>query len=46
MLPTLLSSTNEGVSDDKAELALSRFESVLLLLCYALFQLFQLYTHR
>ena len=46
MLPTLLSSTSDLVSDAKAELALSRFESVLLLLCYGLFLVFQLYTHR
>ncbi|KAF8055733.1 cation/proton exchanger 4 [Scenedesmus sp. PABB004] len=46
MLPTLLSSTADSVSDATAELALSRFESVLLLLGYALFLVFQLYTHR
>jgi hypothetical protein len=32
MLPTLLSSTAEAVQDFSAELALSRFESVLMLL--------------
>lgn len=46
MLPTLLSSTAEAVKDFKAELALSRFESVLMLLCYGLFLIFQLVTHR
>jgi hypothetical protein len=46
MLPTLLSSTAEAVQDFSAELALSRFESVLMLLCYALFLVFQLVTHR
>jgi Ca2+:H+ antiporter len=46
MLPTLLSSTAEAVHDLKAELALSRAESVLMLLCYGLFLIFQLVTHR
>jgi Ca2+/H+ antiporter len=46
MLPTLLSSTAEQVKDLRAELALSRFESVLMLVCYGLFLLFQLVTHR
>jgi Ca2+:H+ antiporter len=46
MLPTLLSSTAEAVQDFSAELALSRFESVLMLLCYGLFLVFQLVTHR
>lgn len=52
MLPTLISSTaGTGVDGDlatdmKAELALSRFESVLMLLCYGLFLVFQLVTHR
>jgi Ca2+/H+ antiporter len=52
MLPTLISSTaGSGVDGDlatdmKAELALSRFESVLMLLCYGMFLVFQLVTHR
>lgn len=46
MLPTLLSSTAEDVTDFGAELALSRFESVLMLVCYGLFLVFQLVTHR
>jgi Ca2+/H+ antiporter len=46
MLPTLLSSTSEAVKDFSAEVALSRFESVLMLLCYGLFLVFQLVTHR
>jgi Ca2+:H+ antiporter len=46
MLPTLLSSTAESVTDFSAEVALSRFESVLMLLAYGLFLVFQLVTHR
>jgi Ca2+/H+ antiporter len=48
MLPTLISSTAAEDSDGdlSAEVALSRFESVLMLLCYALFLVFQLVTHR
>lgn len=48
MLPTLISSTAAGdqVADLSAELALSRFESVLMLLCYGMFLVFQLVTHR
>jgi Ca2+/H+ antiporter len=52
MLPTLISSTagtgtdGDLGSDMRAELALSRFESVLMLLCYGLFLVFQLVTHR
>lgn len=51
MLPTLISSTTagegkDGDSDLRAELALSRFESVLMLVCYGLFLVFQLVTHR
>lgn len=46
MLPTLLSSTADAITDFSAELALSRFESVLMLLCYGLFLVFQLVTHR
>jgi len=46
MLPTLISSTAAVVVDFKAELALSRFESVLMLICYGLFLVFQLVTHR
>ena len=46
MLPTLISSTADVVTDFRAELALSRFESVLMLVCYGLFLVFQLVTHR
>ncbi len=52
MLPTLISSTAGTNSDSdlktdmRAELALSRFESVLMLVCYGLFLVFQLVTHR
>jgi Ca2+/H+ antiporter len=52
MLPTLISSTagtgtdGDLGSDMRAELALSRFESVLMLMCYGLFLVFQLVTHR
>lgn len=48
MLPTLISSTagDDRESDMRSELALSRFESVLMLVCYGLFLVFQLVTHR
>lgn len=48
MLPTLISSTaaEDSAGDLSSEVALSRFESVLMLLCYALFLFFQLVTHR
>lgn len=46
MLPTLISSTAVEVKDFRAELALSRFESVLMLVVYGLFLVFQLVTHR
>jgi Ca2+:H+ antiporter len=35
-----------GLYSRQAELSLSRFESVLMLACYALFLVFQLFTHR
>jgi Ca2+/H+ antiporter len=48
MLPTLISSTagDDHEGDMRSELALSRFESVLMLVCYGLFLVFQLVTHR
>ena len=46
VLPSLLSETHTEVKGNKSELALSRFESVLLLICYGLYLIFQLYTHR
>ena len=45
-LPTLLSTTDDAVADASAELALSRFESAIMLLGYGLFLVFQLCTHR
>ncbi|KAI8466789.1 MAG: Ca2+ antiporter/cation exchanger [Monoraphidium minutum] len=41
-LPTLLSSTSNNPSDSGPEVALSRFESILMLVGYATFLLFQL----
>ncbi|GLC36277.1 hypothetical protein PLESTB_000605100 [Pleodorina starrii] len=47
MLPSLLDATKSGASDNnKSELALSRFESVFMFLCYCVFLYFQLKTHR
>jgi len=46
LLPSLLKATETAVKGTASELALSRCESVLLLLSYFSFLLFQLYTHR
>ncbi|KAJ9517492.1 hypothetical protein QJQ45_025021 [Haematococcus lacustris] len=47
ILPSLLSETKtEAKEGNTSELALSRFESIFLLLCYACYLLFQLVTHR
>ncbi|KIZ06925.1 Vacuolar cation/proton exchanger 3 [Monoraphidium neglectum] len=45
-LPTLLSETTNNRADSHAELVLSRFESILMLVGYATFLLFQLVTHK
>ncbi len=45
-MPSLLESTHTGVRDKKSELALSRFESIFMFLCYCLYLVFQLKTHR
>eukprot|EP00798_Chlamydomonas_sp_ICE-L_P032705 gene32705-17136_t len=46
LLPSLLSETHTLTQGNESELMLSRFESVLLLACYVLFLVFQLFTHR
>ncbi|EFJ46663.1 Ca2+/H+ antiporter, cation antiporter, membrane protein [Volvox carteri f. nagariensis] len=47
MLPSLLDATQSGVSDNnRSELALSRFESIFMFLCYCAYLFFQLKTHR
>jgi calcium/proton exchanger cax len=46
LLPSLLSETHTEAKDSSSELMLSRFESVILLLCYGLYLVFQLCTHR
>lgn len=46
VMPSLLESTHTGVRDKKSELALSRFESIFMFLCYCLYLFFQLKTHR
>lgn len=45
-LPSLLSETHTEVTSARSELVLSRFESVFMLLCYGLYLVFQLVTHR
>ena len=41
LLPSLLSETHTEVVGNQSELALSRFQSVILLLCYGLYLVFQ-----
>ncbi|GBG00092.1 calcium proton exchanger [Raphidocelis subcapitata] len=45
-LPTLLSSTSKNRVGKREEVALSRFESLLMLVGYATFLVFQLVTHK
>ncbi|GIL48192.1 hypothetical protein Vafri_4866 [Volvox africanus] len=47
MLPSLLDATQSGAkSDNRSELALSRFESIFMFLCYCIYLYFQLKSHR
>ncbi|GLI69476.1 hypothetical protein VaNZ11_014108 [Volvox africanus] len=46
MLPSLLDATQSGArSDNRSELALSRFESIFMFLCYCIYLYFQLKSH-
>ncbi|GIL74793.1 hypothetical protein Vretimale_2349 [Volvox reticuliferus] len=47
MLPSLLDATQSGAkADNRSELALSRFESIFMFLCYCIYLYFQLKSHR
>ncbi|KAG2499533.1 hypothetical protein HYH03_002479 [Edaphochlamys debaryana] len=46
VMPSMLDATHTEGKDNVSELALSRFESIFMFLCYCLYLLFQLKTHR
>ncbi|KAG2451959.1 hypothetical protein HYH02_003733 [Chlamydomonas schloesseri] len=46
IMPSLLDATHTERRDRKSELALSRFESIFMFLCYCLYLFFQLKTHK
>ncbi|KAG2441601.1 hypothetical protein HXX76_003221 [Chlamydomonas incerta] len=46
LMPSLLDATHTERRDKKSELALSRFESIFMFLCYCLYLFFQLKTHK